>query len=418
MLEMTKEYQEHMTQVLNETFRDQVIEAPFLEALESKNYPRFYALLKRLDDPMPYSVCEAALDATCQAFSRALDHNPVAWKNLQQLAYEAARLNRPKHLAVLLERGVQINTESLPVTSPLIGALWGRSLTCLNLLLEQPELKPFYPPELLTEWAGGGMGDTMLDFCLQAIAARLMPDQYYPTTPLPLPPELKLEHAVGAENWSLALRLLREERVTAEDFRGVIEKWPQLAGCPDFLPAAFAILAQRPELAEDELTAGWLALAALGLPSDDSGGLQAILGALGGREQIVLNGTFETMLRSQSEPSGSWEELLERWEARLGSRLRPVLDRNDLPDLPQDPGRAASLLRRCSVVGKPPADQPSSLARWLQQKGSLEMFRAALEPGGVLEGERLELLLHEIPTGTEASAEDRVKRAVLLARMT
>ena len=41
MMEMTKEYREHMEQVLQETFRDEVVEKPFLEALDAKNYPRF-----------------------------------------------------------------------------------------------------------------------------------------------------------------------------------------------------------------------------------------------------------------------------------------------------------------------------------------------------------------------------------------
>lgn len=418
MTEMTKEYRERMEQVLQETFRDEVVEKPFLEALEAKNYPRFYALLKRLDEPMPLSVCVAALDGTCQAFTRAVDHGPLAWEKLQQLAFEAARRGRWEHLTALLERGVQIDTGNRPVTSPLVGAVWVRSMKCLEVLLEWPGVTPFYPGELLDEWARGGMGDIMLDFCLQTIAAKWMPDQYSPFEPLPLPPELKLEHAVGAENWPLAQRMVREERVTVEDFQTVIPKWPQLVAGKNFLPMASAILAQQPELAEDDRTADWLVMAALESQPDDPDLLRPIREALGRREQIVLNEAFRTILDAQTEGKWSWKEVLERWEERLGHRPRPVLDRNNLFSIPKDLHEAAWILQRCPVVGEPPADRPSPLARWLRRNGSMELFRAALEPGGMLEGERLDLLLSEIPTGAEASAEDRAKRAALLAWMT
>ena len=418
MTEMTKEYREHMEQVLQETFRDEVVEKPFLEALEAKNYPRFYALLKRLDEPMPLSVCQAALDATCQAFTRAVDHGPLAWEKLQQLAFEAARGGRWEHLTALLERGAQVDIGNQPLTSPLVGAVWGGSMKCLEVLLNWPGVTPFYPGELLDEWARGGMGDIMLDFCLQTIADKWMPDQYSPFDPLPIPQELKLEHAVGAENWPLALRMGREGRVTAEDFQTVIQKWPQLAADKNFLPVASAILAQQPELAEDDRTADWLVMAALESQPDAPDLLRPIREALGRRAQIVLNETFRTVLDAQSEGEWSWKEVLERWEERLGHRPRPVLDRNDLPFAPKRFQEITWILQHCPVIGEPPANRPSSLARWLRWKGSVEAFRAALEPGGALEGENLNRLLNEIPTGTEASAEDRAKRAALLARMT
>ena len=418
MTEITKEYREHMERVLEETFRDEVVEKPFLEALEAKNYPRFYALLKRLDEPMPLSVCQAALDATCQAFTRAVDHGPLAWEKLQQLAFEAARGGRWEHLTALLERGVQIDTGNRPVTSPLVGAVWGGSMKCLEVLLDWPGVTPFYPGELLEEWARGDMGNTLLDFCLRTIAARWMPVEYSPLAPLPIPAELKLEYAVEAENWPLALRMVGEGRVTAEDFQTVIQKWPQLAWEKDFLPVASAILAQQPELAERDQTADWLVMAALGSQPDDSSPLCPALGALSRREQVVLEESFHTVLENKMGGHLSWKELLERWEERLGDFPRPVLDRNHLISLPKDLTEAAWILQHCPVVGEPPADCPSPLARWLRWKGSVEMFRTALEPGGALEGEPLHRLLDEIPTGEDATAEDRAKRALLLARMT
>ena len=409
-------YYAHMEKSIHDSLQEEFLGEALKKILEERNYPRYYAMLRRLDEPVPLNACIAALDCTYRAFIRTLDHSCLDQRQMQILAYHAAKSNRPEHLKLLLERGATPDDQgNCSMASPLEGAVEGRSLRCVDLLLEHLGEEPRFTHDLLLQWTMAENGDTMLDFCLQSIAQKWMPEQYNFLAPLPVPPGLELDWVLWAGNWHLAERMFRELPEGKEVFRKLILFWSDLLTQPDFFPVAAAVLKQYPDLLEDQDVTEWLALAIL-LPEDGApAALLPFLEILHQREYIALNGIFHTLYMGVLKAPG-WQVLLERWERRLGKGLQPVLDRRfNLPRC-QSADEMKAILERCTAVGEFPADGASSMARYLVQH-SPAVLRAALAPGGILEGEDLRQLRETIPSGADATAEDRAKRAILLAHI-
>lgn len=415
------------------------------EVIQKRKSRALYAMLQQMDDPLPFDwvnwndwscgdIARSALRCSLRAFGALLKQSELNESQLAHLLVEAAAVDRPDHLMLVLERlraaggnvkhiicepkGMEFG--AVPADA-LALAVHNGNLRCVRRLLQAPEAEPVWSPQLLDLWAQGEKGNGELDRCLKAVARAWMPDRLVRGGPLPLAPGLELHHALEWQNPALALRIVEANGVELIAAQKALNQYGGILARREFHGVLARLFTAWPQLLRRRLPTSVLVLAAL-LPQE--GPLPQLapwLRRLRRRKWVALEPTMDRFFfQYQQDPEQwnlDWPWLLERWRQRLGERPAPALLRNvPVYNYNNEEFREnwPVFLKFCQIWGAIPKDKASPLARQLVQCGTVRQVREALEPGGALAGENLGCLLRDCTW--RSSTEDRAKRAILLAK--
>ena len=406
-----------------------------LLALREKKYPAIYARLRKLKFPLFFSdswalaLCQQAIHCTPRCFREVLDccRRQVDMP-LSPLVLHAAYYDRNEHLQILLDAGASPNSSSAP--SPLGMAVWQRSFRCLDLLLARPDLDRELPEDVLISWGAEGL-DPFGDFCLSAVADRLLAPRDSPFDPIPLPPRLTLPMAAQMNNAALLERLVRTCRsVPVDEARDALERLE--LDHPDAGRMVGDIFTACPAALEDPLSQWLLVAAALQIgkvPPELAPWIARLEGAdIPLYIDLPLCKYFpEVVYPSAPGLPDTWRALLERWRQVLGEGLTPILRREDSLPGPLSgivylsPACLAAedleALLRCPVRGRPDPGRASPFAQSLVAAASPGALARALGPGGPLAGENLRELAQAPLLLGDHSPRGLAKRAVLLSHI-
>lgn len=412
------------------------------EVIQKRKSRALYAMLQQMDDPLPFDwvnwndwscgdIARSALRCSLRAFGALLKQSELNESQLAHLLVEAAAVDRPDHLMLVLERlraaggdvkhiicepkGMEFG--AVPADA-LALAVHNGNLRCVRRLLQAPEAEPVWSPQLLDLWAQGEKGNGELDRCLKAVARAWMPDRLARGGPLPLAPGLELHHALEWQNPALALRIVEANGVELIAAQKALNQYGGILARREFHGVLARLFTAWPQLLRRRLPTSVLVLAALLPQEGPSPQLAPWLRRLRRRKWVALEPTMDRFFfQYQQDPEQwnlDWPWLLERWQQRLGERPAPALLRHAPVCELEFRKTWPVLMQHCRILGTIPKDTASWLARQLVQCGSVQQVRQALAPGGVLEGENLGCLLGECIWGS--SPEDRAKRAILLAK--
>lgn len=414
-----------------------------LDAITSRRYPAFYAALRKYQHLFSpegaFLLIQQALEyeLTIHAFLSILKRCPpveeflfssqadTPFLGIHGLVELAAYLNRTDVLALLLERGGNVNRFPAFSLSPLEAALEGTALGSVELLVQQPELDTAWTPRLLSFWSCQDPEPPKLEFCIQAVAPRFFPETYSLHAPLPIPdaPEMTAL-AIRNENWLLARRLLHERPPRSQkEIRSILTAFQSLnqqTDQPNCVSTLIALLEVRPGLlrrrdACQVLLRYWLLFS----PP-----------CLSPLQPWVERIPFSHMELSPSDwlDAGAYQ-VLPLWRDRLPNgpalavnRWSPIFqmmafDEDPFP-ITQSCGRPripsellSELVSCCPILGKAKPNSLSPLAEAMLQRGRPEQLESLLLPGGALADEPPQLLLDR----AQDESLPRHNRAVILA---
>lgn len=414
-----------------------------LDAITSRRYPAFYAALRKYQHLFSpegaFLLIQQALEyeLTIHAFLSILKRCPpveeflfssqadTCFLGIHGLVELAAYLNRTDVLALLLERGGNVNRFPAFSLSPLEAALEGTALGSVELLVQQPELDTAWTPRLLSFWSCQDPEPPKLEFCIQAVAPRFFPETYSLHAPLPIPdaPEMTAL-AIRNENWLLARRLLHERPPRSQkEIRSILTAFQSLnqqTDQPNCVSTLIALLEVRPGLlrrrdACQVLLRYWLLFS----PP-----------CLSPLQPWVERIPFSHMELSPSDwlDAGAYQ-VLPLWRDRLPNgpalavnRWSPIFqmmafDEDPFP-ITQSCGRPripsellSELVSCCPILGKAKPNSLSPLAEAMLQRGRPEQLESLLLPGGALADEPPQLLLDR----AQDESLPRHSRAVILA---
>lgn len=415
-----------------------------LNAISSRRYPAFYAALRKYQHLFSpegaFLLIQQALEyeLTIHAFLSILKRCPpveeflfssqadTPFLGIHGLVELAAYLNRTDVLALLLERGGNVNRFPAFSLSPLEAALEGTALGSVELLVQQPELDTAWTPRLLSFWSCQDPEPPKLEFCIQAVAPRFFPETYSLHAPLPIPdaPEMTAL-AIRNENWPLARRLLHERPPRSQkEIRSILTAFQSLnqqTDQPNCVSTLIALLEVRPGLlrrrdACQVLLRYWLLFS----PP-----------CLSPLQPWVERIPFSHMELSLSDwlDAGA-DKVLSLWRDRLPNGPSLAVDRwspifqmtvqneEPLPNIqpynwqPLIPSELLSeLVTHCPILGKAKSNVLSPLAKAMLQRGRPEQLESLLLPGGALADEPPQLLLDR----AQDESLPRHNRAVILA---
>ncbi len=394
------------------------------EAIRKRVYPTIYALLRQREEPFfpdtAFEVCMTALDAGLnrRAFTAILDHSPPlerflhkkSWSHEYGLVEKAASMDRADLLDLLLERGGNVNRYRRPrYISPLEAAMEGGALRCVERLLREPELDVALTPRLLACWSLADSGMTMLDFCLQAAAPRLLGKDPTFRDPVPIPDQLTMVHAARTGNWALVRRICRERGVSLKEGKRVLKHFPDRIPEPE---GEQLDEENRKELTERVLTLdcllaacpqllrGWRAcqlLVSYFLWCYEEANLaERVLGPwiqrIKGRK-VPLRGFPDTV------GNEAFFRTLRLWLERLPYGPIPAVDRHtcvhEFLAGETNPEELELVFQNCAMIQRrtDPQGIISNLALSLLLYGTPEQVEEQLQPGKLLAGEDPEALL-------------------------
>ena len=397
---------------LEEIVREQNEYQALRDAIRACNYPALYAGLRKhrglFFHEQAYALCSSAIESGCtlKAFRTILEQcipleefvnyavrSYVIPGGTGGLVQEAAAHSSTHILKFLLAEGCNPNARGGSGCSALEAALWNGAIGSVCVLQECDAVDATITDRILEVWGSLGM-DPIRDCCFRIIAGRLLRDSTDALPKeIPLLPGLTVLHAARWENWPLVHRLCRETDVTEKQARRVLELYMESRGdfdvpeCAELLETLFSVC---PGLLRLEYPRYLLALCMLGGSDETAAQLRCWVEQLPGREIVLAR-------RSIPEwdcPLGEW---IERWEARMGSRLRPVLRRDKL--LPA--GETLELdwdqvirrmLSRCGIRGSAPKGEVSRLAADVLQSASPELVGELCEQGVLFSQEDAEAL--------------------------
>jgi len=409
-----------------------------LDAIADCNYPALYACLRKYKQQFfhdeAYHLCSTAIQSGCtvHAFEAILEkclpdlQEFVDFRSARNyilsgcegssggLVQEAARHGQSHLLQYLLDHGCSPNARGKKECSALEAALGNGAIGSVSVLEARDDVDFTVTETILSLW--GTMGQSAeRDICFRMIAGRLLGEGkgvFHPE--IPLLPGMTISHAANHENWPLVIRMCREGvSVTEKQGKDTLERYMLMSSqfdpmeCADLLDALFTAC---PKLLRCEYPRYVLSLCML--MGDDTAAerLRPWAERMPG-EQVVLCG------HRLADPIYDICECLERWEERMGSRLRPVLRRDRL--LPVRSMAQAQdeeirfLLERCGVRGAPKAGQVSRLAMDVLQMASPGLLAELLQEGKLFDGEDLTSLLQSC--GEQVHLLRQEKRNVLLA---
>lgn len=382
-----------------------------------------------------YHICSSAIRSGCsrETFELLLEYCPPLWtivnysacwhrvvsgyiSGLGGLVQEAAAENNAAVLEYLLEKGFTPNAQNGEQCSALEAALWGKAPDALRLLRQREDADFTVTERILAIWAGMGQ-DSDTDACLCIAAGRLLgdaPDTVYEE--VPLLPGLTILHAAERTNWPLVMRLCREQDVTVEQGKQVVDRYMangmllNVSECAALLDALFAVC---PALLRCDYPRYVLALCALcGEEAPEQARFWAEM--LPGR-QLLLCG------RGQGEREYDVVIGLHRWQERLGSHLQPVLRRDRMLPLRMafmtDDESIHYLMNICAIRGNPPKEGVSRLALNVLYLASNSLLAQLCDEGKLFVQENLTALMDCCEKMPIPRGERLEKRAVLMSHL-
>lgn len=405
---------------------------PLVKALEDKNYPAIYSALHKLDGALSdnvFLICYLALSCTTRVFRTVMEHcTPTSLRNEQyccsstfvppvelvslppdtwwNITAAAAYLNKPEALDLLLKAGCSPNRASQCAYSPLEAAVLGRSMSCIQRLLEEPTLDTsVVSKRLLQLWAQTEDDDTLLDWCCQLLCGPFLGQEYSPFAPAPLPPDLTVVHTTTEYNWPLTIRLCRERPVTlcqGTDAMAVLLDFlisrqetdpasspPKDAHHPDLCDVTDALLRACPGLLRRQLPRRLLVHLILADPKGVPPVLAPWLDRIPGHLVVMDPRVDQAFLTACTQG---------RWAERFGTQLYPALKRSCNFPIPEwfDCGTLTQHLAYCKIYGKPPKGALSPLAVSALEELSPRELMEQLQPGNLLDSEDPVLLLQAL----------------------
>lgn len=417
-------------------------EPALIDALYHLRYPTAYSLLRKLthllspQDAM--AACLCALNGTERLMETVLDHCPpirefqfLGVGKVTSLVAAAAAHNKVMALEVLLRRGADPNPGPDGQDSPVEAAFVCQSLSSLEVLLEAPGLEITLTQPMLDTWGGlrENGSNPLLQLCCQEMAKRLLgtSGSLPGPNPVPIPPQLRLHHALDCGNGALAARICRERPITDEEVEsakrffaasgqfslltGQDSPWEQ-EEMRDRLSFLLGLLDARPELLEEPAFRSAVAETALALPEPDP----ALMGWINRLADgpVILRQLPYVSLPPKEPVIFPFMQVLDtgvnlddaffpRWDQRLGSRLTPALDRNTqspLTDLPRED--LCLVLNRVIFTGTADPDRISPAAADVLAYAPEDQVLRQLRPGGLLAEEYPQQLLdacQRLPAG-------------------
>lgn len=406
-------------------------EPELIDALYHLNYPGSYSRLKKLthllspQDAM--AACLCALSGTERLLETVLDHCPPIREfqfqgvgKVTSLLAAAAAYDKDTALEVLLRRGADPGPGPDGQDSPLEAAFTNQSLLALETLLNVPGLEVSLTPPMLEVWGGlrENSPNPLLEWCCQRLASKLMGMSAIPFfEPVPIPPQLRLRHALDCGNGALAARICRERPLSdgemddARSFLAACGQSPLLTGrdspweqeeLQGRLSFLLSFLETHPETLEEPVLRTSVAVTALALPEPDPA-LTRWVERLADGPVVLPQLPYVNMppsepvifpFQAMNIPVTLDSNFFPRWDQRLGSRLIPALDRgaqSPLASLPQEDLRL--VLDRVAFTGAVDPDRISPAAAAVLLVGPEDQMPRLLRPGGLLAEESPQQLL-------------------------
>lgn len=413
-------------------------EQELIYAIYQKNYPRAYSLLRKLTHPLSptdaIAACLCALVGTPRLMNTLLDHcPPIPAFQFQGVGLTASLLNvavrhdKNKMLDILLSRGADPNGGPTPLTakSPVEEAFCSTAYSCLKRLLEIPDLNIPLTEHMLETWGYLTTDPAAVPFfnpcclwCCQLLLEKLTGEPAGLFDPLPVPPQLRLGHALRQANYELAAKICDTRPLTDQDADEVLAHYAaDRLECTIFdrndskgnllytkreqeIGFLCQLLTHRPDLLQTPQLRAAVSLAALAMPEEDpflAGWVQQMEDGLVLLPALPCRfGTYQIPFQSfpvwnvASEVEG---EFFARWAARLGPRLIPTMDINAPKVRELSPDSMRQVLQHMRFVGSPPADALSNVATQVLLHAPEDMLPGLLQSHGLLAQEQPHLLL-------------------------
>ena len=405
-------------------------------ALQQKNYPAFYAALRKQQTELSFSdksaqwAIAAAISCTPRALWKVIGCSKIedGHKQLSQFVLWAIEQNRPEHLKILLDAGASPN--QFERVSPMAMAVYYGNMRCLQILLDHPDLSPELPDDVVELWANAENGDTLLDFCISTVAERFYPSRESPLTPLPLPPGLTMAMAAQMHNIPMMKRLaVIYKDLNPSEARHALNILD--LEDPAFAEMAGIVFTVCPDVLKDPYVR-WKLLVPILKRREIPRDLEPWIEQIKGEElSLYYHGALVYPLSEISGLPKTWDELLDVWQQLFGTSIPLILERQmALPgplywdwdlfstktEQPLKRAELEALLCHCPVRGDPVPGEASDFAKSLVYLASPRRLLQELQPGGLLEGEDLQKLENYLSL-RDHTPQGRAKRAMLLARI-
>lgn len=418
---------------------DSLQERDLIYSITQRNFSRVYSLLRKLDHPLSptdaMAACLCALNGTPKLMNTLLDHCPPIPEfqfqgvgQVSSLLNAAAEFDKKDMLDILLRRGADPNggPTALTAKSPVEVAFCGHAYGSLKRLLEIPGIEIPLTDDMLYAWGAltSGLTDSLFYnpcslWCCQLLQERLTGQPGGLFDPLPVPPQLRLGHALYHANFELAAHICNLRPLTDEDTADVLAHYtPDRLDCTLFsgnemenqhlsakreqeIRFLCQLLHCRPDLLNTPQLRSAVALAALALPEEDPflhrwtqqmDAGPVLLPQLPVKRELYLD-RFLFGETTSVDPT-----IFTRWEQRLGTQLIPTMDINSPSFRDMTPELIGQVLEHIQFVGSPPTDALSPLATQLLLHAPEDLLPSLLQPDGLLTQEQSHLLLDACQT--------------------
>lgn len=430
-------------------------EPELIHSLYVLNYPAAYSRLKKLTHLLSpkdaMAACLCALSGTSQLLNRVLDHCPPIPEfqfqgvgAVSSLLAAAAGYGKDRALDILLNRGADPGRGPDGQESPLEAAFISGSYFSLQRLLEVPGLDVSLTPPMLEAWGElrQNSPSPLRFWSCQLLAEQILGQPVLPFEPVPIPPQLRLGHALRNNNLELALRICEERPITTEEFQDartffsdifqttlLTKQDPErpLQAWEEPLRFLLGFLAARPDTLEEPEIRSAVAKMALALPEADPELARWVERLADGPVTIRELPFVYTPPKKPAflpfqplfAPSSLDGTFFTRWEERLGSRLLPTMDRNAyLPFscMPQEDIRL--VLTHVSFAGEASPGKLSLMASGALLYAPEDLLPQLLQPGALLAEEPAALLLdacQTLPIGRRNAILPHIRKEVRYA---
>lgn len=416
-----------------------------IHAIYQRSYSRAYSLLRKLDHVLSpvdaMAACLCALACTPKLMNTLLDHCPPIPEfqfqgvgTVSSLLHVAVRHDNEQMLDILLQRGADPHAPPTHLSDKSLveEAFCGNAYFCLKRLLEIPDLELCLTEEMLYAW--GSLTDKPSDWgpplqspaqlwCCQHLYERLTGEPAGLFDPLPIPPQLRMKHALRHANFELAEHICVTRPLTEEDKADVLKNYAPdrlelhlfqendihllYAKRQEEIQFLCQLLHRCPDLLHPPQLRSAVALAVLAPPKPEWS-LQYWVQQMEDGPVLIPSlprhfGVFQSPLQSFPWWGGApnlAEDFFVRWEERLGSRLYPAMDINT-PDFEGlSPESIRQALERIHFIGQPSLDALSAVAMQTLLYAPEDLLPQLLPPGELLGRENPSRLLdgcHALP---------------------
>lgn len=416
---------------------DDLQERELIFSITQRNFSRVYSLLRKLKHSLSptdaVAACLCALNGTPKLMNTLLDHCPPIPEfqfqgvgKVSSLLNVAAEFDKKDMLDILLCRGADPNGGSRNGKAPVEVAFCNHAYGSLKRLLELPDIEIPLTDDMLCAWGALTSGLTDHPFynpcslwCCQLLQEKLTGQPGGLFDPMPVPPQLRLGHALYHANFELAAHICNLRPLTDEDTADVLAHYTQeRLDCTLFngnemenqslsakreqeIRFLCQLLHCRPDLLDTPPLRSAIALAALALPEEDpflrrwTQQMEAgpvLLPQLPVKRELCLD-RFLFGETTAVDPT-----LFARWEQRLGSHLIPTMDINSPGFQHMTPELIGQVLKHIQFIGTPPSDALSPLAGQLLSHAPEDLLPSLLQPEGLLAQEHSHLLLDACQT--------------------